>query len=138
MAIKLSVAVRDAQNNAIETTISTTPKLYLLSGSPPASCADADTGTICAILTLPSDWLGDSSAGVKSKAGAWTGVGHANAGAGTNVGYFRIKDSAGTTVHAQGTVTVTGSGGDMTMDNVSVATDQAVTVNSFALTAGNA
>lgn len=138
MALQLSVAVRDAQNNAIETVVSTAPKLYLLSGAVEANCAAADTGTICAILDLPSDWLGDSSAGVKSKAGTWSGVGHANAGAGTDVGHFRIKDSTGTTVHLQGTVTVTGGGGDMTMDNVSVAQDQAVTVNTFGLTAGNA
>lgn len=138
MALKLSEAVRDAQNNAIETTVSTAPKLYLLSGAVEANCAAADTGTICAILDLPSDWLGASAAGVKSKAGTWSGVGHANAGAGTSVGHFRVKDTAGTTVHIQGTVTVTGGGGDMTMDNVSVATDQAATVNTFALTAGNA
>jgi len=138
MALQLSVAVRDAQNDSIETTISTAPKLYLLSGAVEANCAAADTGTICAILDLPSDWLGASSAGVKSKAGTWAGVGHANAGAGTNVGHFRVKNTAGTTVHIQGTVTVTGGGGDMTMDNVSVATDQAITVNTFALTAGNA
>jgi hypothetical protein len=138
MALQLSESVRDAQNNAIETTISTLPKLYLLSGAVEANCAAADTGTICAILDLPSDWLGVSSAGVKSKAGTWSGVGHANAGAGTDVGHFRVKDTAGTTVHIQGTVTVTAGGGDMTMDNVSVATDQAVTVNTFALTAGNA
>jgi hypothetical protein len=138
MALKLSEAVRDAQNNAIETTISTTPKLYLLSGAVEANCAAADTGTICAILDLPSDWLGNSSAGVKSKAGTWAGVGLANAGTGTDVGHFRIKDAAGTTVHMQGTVTVTAGGGDMTMDNISVATGQAVTVNTFALTAGNA
>ena len=138
MALKLSEAVRDAQNNAIETTISTAPKLYLLSGAVEANCAAADTGTICAILDLPSDWLGASSAGVKSKAGTWSGVGHANAGAGTDVGHFRVTDAAGTTCHLQGSVTITGSGGDMTMDNVNVATDQAVTINSFALTAGNA
>jgi hypothetical protein len=138
MALQLSESVRDAQNNAIETTVSTAPKLYLLSGAVEANCAAADTGTICAILDLPSDWLGNSSAGVKSKAGTWSGVGHANAGAGTAVGHFRVKDTAGTNVHIQGTVTVTAGGGDMEMDNVSVATDQAVTVNTFALTAGNA
>jgi hypothetical protein len=138
MSLQLSVAARDAQNDAIETTVSTAPKLYLLSGAVEANCAAADTGTICAILDLPSDWLGASSAGVKSKAGTWSGVGHANASTGTDVGHFRIKDTAGTTVHLQGTVTVTAGGGDMTMDNISVATDQAVTVNSFALTAGNA
>jgi hypothetical protein len=138
MALQLSVAARDAQNDAIETTISTTPKLRLYSGAQPANCAAAASGTLCAELDLPSDWLGDSAAGVKSKAGTWSGVGHANAGAGTDVGHFRVTDAAGTTCHIQGSVTVTGGGGDLTMDNINVATDQAVTVNSFALTAGNA
>ena len=138
MSLQLSEAVRDAQNNAIETTVSTAPKLRLYSGAQPANCAAAASGTLCAELTLPSDWLGVSSAGVKSKAGTWSGVGHANAGAGTDVAHFRIVDTAGTTCHLQGSVTITGSGGDMTMDNVNVATDQAVTVNTFGLTAGNA
>jgi hypothetical protein len=38
----------------------------------------------------------------------------------------------------QGTVTATGGGGDMTVDNVSFAAAQAFTVTSFTLTAGNA
>ena len=140
MALKLSVTVRDAQNNVIETTISTAPKLQLWSGTPPANCAAADAadGDMLCEMALPSDWLGASSSGAKAKAGTWSGTGAAAAGAGTDVTHFRIKDTAGTTCHVQGTVTATGGGGDMTLDNVSVATDQAITVNSFALTAGNA
>ena len=140
MALKLSVAVRDAQNDAIETVVSTTPKLQLWSGTIPASCAAADAGDgakLCEIA-LPSDWMAASSGGVKAKSGTWTDVVLAAAGTGTNVTHFRLKNSAGTTCHAQGTVTVTGGGGDMTMDNVSVAQNQAVTVNTFSLTAGNA
>jgi len=138
MALKLSVAVRDAQNDAIETTVSTAPKLRLLSGAVEANCAATETGTLLCEITLPSDWLGASSGGVKSKGGTWSGTGAAGAGAGTNVGHFRIVDTAGTTVHLQGTVTVTAGGGDLTMDNINVAQDQAVTVNTFGLTAGNA
>jgi hypothetical protein len=138
MALQLSVAARDAQNDAIETVVSTAPKLRLFSGAPPANCAAADSGTLCAEITLSSDWLAASSAGVKAKAGTWSGVGHANAGAGTAVGHFRVKDTAGTTCHIQGTVTVTGGGGDMTLDNTNVATAQVVSVASFSLTAGNA
>jgi hypothetical protein len=37
----------------------------------------------------------------------------------------------------QGTVTATGGGGDMTLDNVSIASSQAVTVNTFTLTDAN-
>jgi hypothetical protein len=66
--------------------------------------------------------------------GHWQG----NGVAAGNVGHFRVKDSPGTTTHIQGTVTATGGGGDMTMDNVNVAVDQQVTVNTFQLTAGNA
>ena len=38
----------------------------------------------------------------------------------------------------QGTVTATGGGGDMTLDNTSIASAQTVTVSSFTLTDGNA
>jgi hypothetical protein len=38
----------------------------------------------------------------------------------------------------QGTVTATGGGGDMTVDNTSFATGQAFTVTVFTLNAGNA
>ena len=61
----------------------------------------------------------------------------AGSAAGT-AGYFRIKDSTNTTCHMQGTVTLTGGGGDMTMDNTNIASGQSITVNSFNLTAGNA
>jgi hypothetical protein len=38
----------------------------------------------------------------------------------------------------QGTVTATGGGGDLTVDNVSFASGQAFTVTGFTLTDGNA
>jgi hypothetical protein len=84
-------------------------------------------------LTLPSDWMAAASSGTKAKSGTWSGTG---AAAGT-IAHFRIKDSAGTTCHVQGTVTATGGGGDMTVDNAVIAVSQAVTVNTFTLTAGN-
>jgi hypothetical protein len=50
--------------------------------------------------------------------------------------HFRIKQGA--TCHLQGTVTATGGGGDMTLDNVTIATGQQVTITAFTLTAGGA
>jgi hypothetical protein len=88
-------------------------------------------------ITLPSDYLAAASSGSKAKSGTWSGTGHANAGAGTNAGYFRVYDSAGTTCHIQGSVTATGGGGDMQLDNVSIASGQTVTVNTFTLTSAN-
>lgn len=100
MTRKVSVAVVNAMNDAYETTIGATPVMQFRTGAPPANCAAADTGTLLASLTLPSDWLTASSSGVKSKSGTWSGTG---AAAG-DTGYYRIKDSGLTTCHEQGTV----------------------------------
>ncbi|HMQ30001.1 MAG TPA: hypothetical protein PKD53_04700 [Chloroflexaceae bacterium] len=137
MAIQYSTAVRDAQLDAWESTIGTAPTLQIRSGSPPATCASADSGTLLCEITLPSDWMAAASAGSKAKSGTWSGSGHANASTGTNAGHYRIKASGGT-CHEQGTVTATGGGGDLTLDNINIAQDQAVTVTSFTRTAGNA
>lgn len=134
MSLQLSVAARNAGLDAYETAVGVSAKLDIYSGSPPANCAAADTGTLLATLSLPSDWMANASGGSKGLAGSWTGTGSA---AGT-AGYFRIKDSTNTTCHMQGTVTPTGGGGDMTMDNTNIASGQSITVNSFNLTAGNA
>lgn len=134
MALQKSTSLRDNQNNQIESTIGTAPKLQLRTGAPPANCAAADSGTLVAELTLPSDWLTASSSGVVSKNGTWSGT-----ASGTGiVAHFRIKDSAGTTTHMQGTVTETGGGGDMIADNADINSGQTVTVSAFSLTAGGA
>ena len=109
-------------------------KLYIYSGSVPANCAAAATGTLLASGTLPSDWMNAASGGTKTLLGTWTLTGVA---AGT-AGYFRVLDNAGTTVGIQGTVTATGAGGDMTLDNTSIAVSQVVNITSFTLTAGGA
>ena len=134
MTLQYSGSVRDAQLDAVETVVGTSPKLQLRTGAPPADCAAADSGTLLCEITLPSDWMAAASGGSKAKSGTWTGTG---AAAG-NAGHFRVKNTAGSTTHAQGTVTATGGGGDMTMDNINIAVSQAVTVNTFTLTAGNA
>lgn len=97
--VQYSVAVRDAQNDAIETTIGTTPILQIRSGLPPANAAAADAGTVLATMNLPSDWMSASSAGVKSLLGTWQ---DASADAAGLAGHFRIKDSAGSATHIQG------------------------------------
>jgi hypothetical protein len=133
MALQYGTTLRNNQLDQVESTVGTAPKLQLRSGAPPATCATADSGTMLCELTLPSDWMAAASGGTKAKSGTWSGTG---AAAGS-MAHFRVKDSAGTTCHIQGTVTATGGGGDMTVDNVVVAIGQTVTVNTFTLTAGN-
>lgn len=138
MAIQLSTPVRNARLDAIETTIGTAPIIEIWSGAYPANCAAADAGSKIANGTLPSDWLAAASAGSKVKLGTWTITGLAAAGAGTAGLYFRIKDSTATTTGLQGTLTVTGGGGDMTIDNTNIANAQVITATGFTLTDANA
>ena len=133
MTFQFSVAARNASIDAVETAIGTAPTLEIRSGAVPANCAAADSGTLLASMTLPSDWLAAASAGAKTLLGTWQ---DAAADATGTAGHFRIK--AGATCHIQGTVTATGGGGDMTLDNVSIASGQQVTITSFTLTAGGA
>jgi hypothetical protein len=121
-----------------ESTILTAPKLRIMSGTMPANCAAADSGTLLCEMALPSDYMSAAAAGVKTKLGTWSGTGDAGAGAGTNAGYFRIKNTAGAITHCQGDITATGGGGAMTLDNINIASGQTVTVTTFTLTEGNA
>lgn len=135
MTIQLSVAVRNARLDAIETAIGTSAIMRLRSGAPPANCAAADSGTLLATINLASDWAGAASAGTK----AWNNLPVAFTGAAAGViGHYRIYASDGTTCHEQGTVTVTGGGGDLTTDNVNIAVSQNGTITGKSLTDGNA
>jgi hypothetical protein len=134
MALQYSVSVRNAQLDAFETAVGTSAILRIRTGVPPATCATADSGTVLATMTLPTDWMAAASSGSKALSGTWQDT---SADATGTAGHFRIYDSAGTTCHAQGTITATGGGGDMTLDNTSIATGQAVSVTTFTLTAGN-
>ena len=137
MTVQFSATVLNASANAMEAAIGAAPVINFYSGSAPASIADAATGTLIAQGTLPSDWLGDASGGSKSKAGTWTVTGLAAASTGTNAGYFRILASGGSTQHVQGTITGTGGGGDVTLDNVNIAENQVVTFSAFSLAVTN-
>jgi len=136
MAIQFSVAVRNARLDALETTTGATAILRIRTGAPPATCATADSGTVLAEMTLPSDWMAAASGGTKAKSGTWE---DAAANATGTAAHFRVYDSTGTTCHLQGTVTVAGGGGDMTLvGTVDIASGQPVSVANLTLTDANA
>ncbi len=128
--IQLSDTVRNAMLDAIETSIGTSPILKIRTGSAPATPAGSDTGTVVSTVNLPSDWMAAASGGSKAKSGTWDD--NAADASGT-AAHYRIYDSSGATCHIQGTVTVTGGGGDMTLDNVVFASGQQFTVTSYTL-----
>lgn len=134
MAVQLSVSVRNSRADAVETAIGVSAMLRIRTGAAPATCATADSGTVLATMTLPSDWMAAASAGAKALLGTWSDT---SADAAGTAGHFRIYDSAGTTAHIQGTVTATGGGGDMTLDNVVLAFAQNVSITTFGWTEPN-
>lgn len=194
-----AVALRNARLDTYESHIGTTPVLKLFTGSQPADCAAANSGTELATGTLPSDWMGAAASGLKQLAGTWT----LTAGATGTAGHYRLYASDGTTCKEQGLVkmatviatngttaansnvlnfasttgaavgdkvsgtgiladtyvlaltgtTVTMSrastagvgsavsitfGGDLTLQNTSIASGQTITITQFDLTEGNA
>jgi hypothetical protein len=135
MAIQLSVAVRNARLDAIETAVGASAKLKIRSGAQPASCATADSGTVLATFDLPADYLAAAGSGAKALAGTWQETAADAAG---TAAHYRLYATDGTTCHIQGSVTATAGGGDLTLDNVVIAVDQVVTITGFTLTDGNA
>jgi len=135
MAVKLSTTVRNAMLDAIEVAIGTSAVLKVRSGSAPANCAAADSGTVLATLSLPSDFLAAAASGAKAKSGTWADT---SADAGGTAAHWRLYASDGTTCHGQGTVTATGGGGDLTLDTVTIVSGQNLTVTGWTFTAGNA
>ena len=133
MAVQHSTALRNAILDQYETTIGTAPTLEIRSGAQPANCAAADSGTLLASITLPSDWMAAASGGSKSMSGSWV---DASADATGTAAHYRLKQGA--TCHEQGSITITGGGGDMTVDSTSITAAQQFQITSFTRTIGGA
>lgn len=132
MALQTSDDLAHAQLDQIETILGASPLLEIFTGSQPASCAAADSGTKLMSATLPADHMATATGRAKAKAGTWSGTGLA-AG---NAGYWRLKTSGGVT-KLQGSVTATGGGGQLTLDNINIALNQVVTISSFSIADNN-
>ena len=133
MALQYGTTLRNNKLDQVEITAGTSPILKILSGTPPANCAAADTGTTLVTMALPSDWMANASGGSKAKQNTW----QASAVGTGSMGYFRLYDSASAACHIQGLVSQATASGELIVDNSAVSTGQVVTVNTFTLTAGN-
>ncbi len=132
MTVQYSVPVRNAMLDSIESTTGASAKLMFFTGAQPANCAAADSGTLIATMTLPSDWMNAASAGTKTLLGTWSVV----ASASGTAAHYRIKDNAGTTCHEQGSVGTSGT--DIVLDNNVINAGQTITITAKTITAGNA
>jgi hypothetical protein len=111
-------------------------KIQIRTGAAPGANA-APTGTLLLEFTLPADAFAAAASGAKAKQGTWS----TTASAGGTAQHFRMITSSDTAAATQnearieGTVTGTGGGGDMTVDNTSIANGQTVTVTAFTISA---
>lgn len=128
MTVQFSVTVANAMLDQYETTIGATAVLKIRTGAQPATCATADSGTVLATITCPSDWMAAASSGSKAKSGTWQDT---SADATGTAAHYRLYASDGTTCHEQGTVTVTGGGGDLTVDSTSFTSGQSFTITGW-------
>ena len=126
MTIQHSTATRNRMRDAYVAAFPASAVLDLRSGAP-AGVGGAAGGTLLASITLPATPL-SSGTGQVTLNGTWQDT---NANASGTVGHYRLTD--GTDIEV-GTVTVTGGGGDLTLDSVSVTAGQTVTISSWTRT----
>lgn len=136
MTVQYSTSVRNAMLDAIESATGTSAKLQMWSGTQPTNCGTAIGAQVKLVeIALASDWAAAASGGSKTYSSVPLATTALAAG---TVGFYRVVDSAGTTCHEQGTITATGGGGDMTIDNTVLASGQTVQVTGFTKTAPGA
>ena len=134
MTVQLATTARNAMLDAIESDSGTSAILMIRTGAQPANCGAADSGSVLATLSLPSDWMAAASGGTKAMSGTWQ---DASADGSGTAAHFRLYKSNGTTCQMQGTVTATGGGGDMKVHSTWFAATRHFTFTSFTLPAQN-
>lgn len=132
MAIQYSTTHRTNNMADISTQAGTTAYVLIYTGSPPANCATAASGTLLASLAM-SNPIGSASSGVLTM----STITSATAAATGTAGYWRIcTSSAGTTCVAQGTVAT--SGGDLNFPSTAFTSGETISITSFTITATGA
>ncbi len=134
MTIQYSTTHRTNNVTDISTQASTAAYLLIYSGSAPANCGTAASGTLLASLPCANP-VGSVSGGVLTfTSAAMT----ATAAATGTAGYWRLcTSSAGTTVVAQGTVG--SSGADLNFAaGTSFTSGETISISSFTITANGA
>lgn len=127
--LQMGTTLRNARLDQIQTTVGTSAVIKIFTGTQPANCGTADSGTKLVEFDLASSWASAASGGSKSLSGMPL---TATAAATGTAGYFRLYDSTASTCHMQGTVGTSGT--DLTIDNTSINSGQTVTISSLSFT----
>lgn len=103
--------------------------LELRTGDKPGA-ENAATGTLLVSITSPATPWNAAASGQKTKNGTWSSTASATG----VIGHYRFRNAADTR-REEGTVTVTGGGGDATVNDVTVGTvGMTVSVTTFTKT----
>jgi hypothetical protein len=129
----MTLVIKTTVANAIlddiyDTRYGASPVAEIRSGAP-AGPDNAAGGTLGAAVVAPATAFAAAAAKSKAKTGTWSVA----AAAAITAGHFRFRNT-GDTAREEGTVTATGGGGDMTLDNVSIASGRTVTITMFTRT----
>jgi len=136
MTLQLADSVRNALLDAIEADVGTSPVIKAWTGSVPANCAAADSGTELAAAVCPSDWMTAAVSGSKDKQGSWV---DAAAAANGDAGHWRLYASDGVTCKMQGRIVLAATQtGDMVVPALDVTLGAPFAFNTFTLTAPGA
>ena len=140
MALQFSTTLRNdmmSTNSAItevwNTVLGGSATLLVYTGSVPATCATAASGTLLATFTLNASPFGVASAGAMVLGGLTLSA-TAGAGSSSTPGYFRMNDGS-SNCHVQGTAGI--STGDLSF-NGTITSGQTVQVTGFTVTAPGA
>ena len=131
MALQYSTTHRTNNMSDIATQVGTSGVLKIFTGTAPANCGTADTGTLLATLTCNATQFGTASSGVLTVSAITSATA---SGTGT-AGYFRIYPSSPTTTNAVIQGTVGTSGADLNLSSTSISSGQTVSISSWTITA---
>lgn len=138
MATRLPNASQQAAADAVVDRVDVgagTAHLRLYSGAQPADADSAAVGTLLAEFDLPNPAFGaaDTSGVATANSTPLTTTGESGASTGTDAQSCRVVNRNGDTVF-DGSVGATGSGAEVELDNVNIASGQSVSVSSLTYT----
>jgi hypothetical protein len=106
--------------------------VQIRTGAQPASVATAASGTLLGTLTCSDPSFGAATNASPAVATANAITGDSSADASGTAGWFRVLDSTGAAV-LDGSITGTGGGGDMTLDNTSIVAGGTINLTSWTI-----
>ena len=131
MAIQYSVAHRTNAMTQLITDIGASCVIKIFTGTVPATCATADTGTMLVTFAGNAAAFGAAAIGVLTV----NAVANATAAAYGTAGYFRIYPSAATTTNAVMQGTCGTSGTDMILTTATINYGNTIQFTSMSITA---